>query len=228
MGYTLALALQNFSISNLFLSFRESLPSPAKIDSLIAQNEHRLGKVRLSPVVLLMMESVDILPRDESMLPYATLKMAERLVSLSHRNHSMLNEHLVGHVFTKLYARGVKPEDMDDAERAVLQRMLRRLLEMGASTAETRMVYQRIVDTELNIDSEILEILRSAKRAKFPEYFSFDGPAALHLNEDGGKSFPCPMGFTFMASLQRQHVFIAHFRPRLGSMSSDFRQIPPV
>ncbi|CCA74832.1 hypothetical protein PIIN_08801 [Serendipita indica DSM 11827] len=202
IGYTLALALQNFSISNLFLSFRESLPSFAKIDSLIAQNEHRLGKVRLSPVVLLMMECVEILPRDESMLPYATLKMVERLVSLSHRNHSMLNEaRLVEHIFTKLYARGVNVEDIDDAERAVLQRMLRRLLEMGASTAETRMIYQRMVDTDLNIDSEILEILRSAKRAKFPEYFSFDGPAALHLNEDGGKTFPCPIGFTFMANL---------------------------
>ncbi|KAG8823617.1 hypothetical protein FRC17_009281 [Serendipita sp. 399] len=144
VGYLLALCLHNFSVSNLFVDLRASLPSTAKIDSIIAQNEHRLGKVRLPAVVLVMMEMVDSMPRDDSMLPYATLKLVERLVSLNHRNHSMLNEAgLVQHVFAKLYARGTNVDEMDDAERSVLQRMLRRLLEMGASTAETRMIYQR-------------------------------------------------------------------------------------
>ena len=202
MGYLLALALQNFSLSNLFTNLRASLPTPAKIDSVIAQNEHRLGKVRLPQVILVMLKLVDILPRDESMQPYATLKVIERLVSLNHRNHSMLNEaHLTGFVFGKLY--GTKPTEglvADDAERSVLQRMLRRLLEMGASTAETRAIYQRAVDENLRVDAEILDILRSARRAKFPEYFSFDGPASMQLNEDGGRIFPCPMGFTFMVS----------------------------
>jgi hypothetical protein len=136
------------------------------------------------------------------MQPYATLKVIERLVSLNHRNHSMLNEaHLTGFVFGKLH--GTKPTEglvADDAERSVLQRTLRRLLEMGASTAEARAIYQRAVDENLRVDAEILDILRSARRAKFPEYFSFDGPASIQLNEDGGRTFPCPMGFTFMVS----------------------------
>lgn len=169
---------------------------------MIAQNEHRLGKVRLPQVVLIMIKLVDILPRDESMQPYTTLKVIERLVSLNHRNHSMLNEaNLTGFVFNKLY--GTKRTEelvIDDAERSVLQRMLRRLLEMGASTAEARAIYQRTVDEDLRIDAEILDILRSARRAKFPEYYSFDGPASIQLDEDGGKIFPCPMGFTFMVS----------------------------
>jgi len=202
MGYLLALALQNFSLSNLFTNLRASLPTPAKIDSIIAQNEHRLGKVRLPQVVLVMLKLVELLPRDESLQPYATLKVIERLVSLNHRNHSTLNEaQLTGFVFNKLY--GIKHgEELveDDAERSVLQRMLRRLLEMGASTSEARAIYQRAVDENLRIDAEVLDILRSARRAKFPEYFSFDGPASIQLNEDGGRTFPCPMGFTYMVS----------------------------
>ncbi|KAG8759860.1 hypothetical protein FRC14_004821 [Serendipita sp. 396] len=202
VGYLLALCLHNFSVSNLFVDLRASLPSTAKVDSIIGQNEYRLGKVRLPQIILVIMEMVDSLPRDDSLLPYATLKLVERLVSLNHRNHSMLNEvGLVRHVFSKLYARGINMDDIDDAERSVLQRMLRRLLEMGASTAETRTIYQRVVNPDLTIDGEILDILRSAKRAKFPEYFSFDGPASLQLNEDGGRTFPCPLGFTFMTWL---------------------------
>lgn len=203
MGYILALAVQNFSLSNFFTNLRASVASTAKIDSMVIQNEHRLGKVRLPEVVLVMFNLIDYLPRDESMLPYATLKLIERLVSLNHRNHSMLNEaHLVQAVFLRLYGRvnskGGEAEEMDDAERSVLHRTLRRLLEMGASTAETRMMYQRAVNENLIINSEVLDIIRSARRAKFPEYFSFDGPASLQLNEDGGKIFPCPMGFTYM------------------------------
>jgi hypothetical protein len=197
MGYILALAVQNFSISNLFTNLRASVPSIAMIDSMIVQNEHRFGKVRLPDVVIVMFNLVDYLPQDESMLPYTTLKVIERLVSLNHRNHSMLNEaHLIQFIFQRLYGR--EKSDMDDAERSVLQRTLRRLLEMGASTAETRTMYQRTVNENLVIDGEVLSIIRSAKRAKFPEYFSFDGPASLQLNEDGGRVFPCPMGFTYM------------------------------
>lgn len=199
MGYLLALSVQNFSLSNIFTTLRASVPSTAKIDSMIAQNEHRLGKVRLPDVVLIMVNLVVNLPRDESLLPYATLKLVERLISQNHRNHSMLNEaHLIGLIFERLY--GKEKVTIDDAERSVMQRTLRRLLEMGASTAETRTIYQRVVNDDLVIDGEILEILRSAKRAKFPQYYSFDGPASLQLNEDSGRVFPCPMGFTYMVS----------------------------
>lgn len=197
-GYLLALAVQNFSLSNLFTSFRTSLPSTAQIDSIIAQTEHRFGKIRSPQAILVMLKLINVTPRDEPMLPYSILKITDRLASASHRNLALLNG--VGTVqfaFDRLYGKEKENGD-DDAAKAVLQKLLRRLLEMGASTSEARAIYHRALKDDMTIDPEILEVLRSAKRAKWPEYFSFDGAASLELIEDGGRMLPCPTGFTFM------------------------------
>jgi hypothetical protein len=198
MGYLLALALQNFSISNLFSSIQDFSSSTAGIDSKIAQTEHRLGKIRLPQAVLILLKATDMLPSEEPMLRYATLKVIERLVALNYRNHALLNRAgLLQEIFDNLYS---KETTLNEAEKSVMLRTLRRLLEMGASTAEARSIYSKVVKADLTIDSEILEILKSAKRAKWPEYISFDGPASLQLGEDGGKMLPCPLGFTYMVS----------------------------
>lgn len=199
MGYLLALALQNFSIANLFGSIQNFQSSTAGVDSKIAQTEHRLGKIRLPQAILIMLKATDNLPSDEPMLRYASYKVIERLVTLNYRNHALLNRvGLLQQVFDNLYNR--TDITLNDAERSVMHRTLRRLLEMGASTGEARSIYSKVVKEDLSIDGEILEILKSAKRAKWPQYISFDGPAALQLVEDGGKMLPCPTGFTYMVS----------------------------
>lgn len=145
-------------------------------------------------------------PRDDSMIRYAVLKVTERLAVANHRNQAFLNgTGIVRHVFDKLYTTQDLP--LDGAERAVLQKILRRMLEMGASTADARHIYQRAIRKDLTIDGEVLEVLRTGQRAKWPEHFSFDGTAALQLKEDGGRMFPCPTGFTFMVGdlIQRLH-----------------------
>lgn len=145
-----------------------------------------------------MTKLIDIVPRDDSLLPYATLKVTERLAAFNHRNLALLNGvGLVQHVFDKLYGDHESPK-MGDAEQSVLQRLLRRLLEMGASTSEARTIFHGALTEEFKIDSEILEVLRSAKRAKWPEHFSFDGSSGIRLVEDGGRMLPCPTGLTYM------------------------------
>lgn len=197
MGYLLALSLQNFSIANLFASIQDFSSSTAGIDSKIAQTEHRLGKIRLPQAVLIMLKATDTLPSEEPMLRYAVLKVIERVTTLNYRNHALLNRvGLLQQLFDNLYNK--EGTSMNEAERSVMQRTLRRLLEMGASTGEARAIYCKAVKEDMKINSEILEILKSAKRAKWPEYLSFDGPASLQLLEDGGKMLPCPLGFTYM------------------------------
>lgn len=204
MGYLLALALQNFSMCDIFTSLRAPLPSTANIDSAIGQQEHQFSKIRAPQAVLIMLNLTAEAPRDDSLIHYAILKVTERLAAANHRNQALLNGiGIARHVFDKLYTPQSPP--LDDAERAVLQKLLRRMLEMGASTAHARHMYQRTLRKDLTIDEEILEVLRTGQRAKWPEHFSFDGTAALQLKEDGGRMFPCPTGFTFMVgnSLQR-------------------------
>jgi hypothetical protein len=64
---------------------------------------------------------------------------------------------------------------------------------------------------DLTIDGEVLEVLRTGQRAKWPEHFSFDGTAALQLKEDGGRMFPCPTGFTFMVGNSMQSPRTPYF-----------------
>jgi hypothetical protein len=211
MGYLLALALQNFSMCDIFASLRTSPPSTANIDSAIGQQEHRFGKIRAPQAVLIMLNLTTEVPLDNSMIRYAILKVTERLAAANHRNQALLNgTGIVRHVFDKLYT--AQNPQLDVADRAVLQKLLRRMLEMGASTADARHIYQRTMRQDLTIDGEILEVLRTGQRAKWPEHFSFDGTAALQLKEDGGRMFPCPTGFTFMVGNPIQ---------RLGSHTSD-------
>ena len=142
MGYLLALALQNFSMCDIFTSLRTSPPSTANIDSAIGQQEHRFGKIRAPQAILIMLNLTTEVPRDNSMIRYAILKVTERLAAASHRNQALLNgTGIVRHVFDRLYTAQNLP--LDDAERAVLQKLLRRMLEMGASTADGRHIYQR-------------------------------------------------------------------------------------
>ena len=203
MGYLLALALQNFAMCDIFTSLRSPLPSTANIDSAIGQQEHQFGKISAPQAVLIMLNLTAKMSRDDSLIHYAILKVTERLAAANHRNQAVLNGiGIVRHVFDKLYTAQSPP--LDDAERAVLQRLLRRMLEMGTSTADARHIYQRTLRKDLTIDGEVLEVLRTGQRAKWPEHFSLNRTAALQLKEDGGRMFPCPTGFTFMVGNSMQ------------------------
>jgi hypothetical protein len=104
MGYLLALALQNFSMCDIFTSLRTPLPSTANIDSAIGQQEHRFGKIRAPQAVLIMLNLTTEVPRDDSKIHYAILKVTERLAAANHRNQALLNGiGIVRHVFDKLY-----------------------------------------------------------------------------------------------------------------------------
>jgi hypothetical protein len=224
MGYLLALALQNFSLCNTFTSLRTSPPSTTNIDSAIGQQEHRLGKICAPRAVLIMLNLTADVLRDDPMIRYAVLKVTERLAAANHRNQALLNGiGIVRHVFDQLYTTQSPP--LDDAERAVLQKLLRRMLEMGASTADARHIYQRALRTDLTIDREVLEILKTGQRAKWPEHFSFDGTAALQLKEDGGRMFPCPTGFTFMVGNPMQ--LLSYSTINFSSIDLDLRRKVP-
>ena len=77
MGYLLALALQHFSMCDIFTSLWTSPPSTANLDSAIGQQEHRFGKIRAPQAVLIMLNLTTEVPRDNSMIPYAILKVTE-------------------------------------------------------------------------------------------------------------------------------------------------------
>lgn len=123
---------------------------------------------------------------------------------------------------------GVTEGRLPSQHRKVMQRLLRRLLEMGARTEEMRGIFQSVVvlkkdpptgkgkqiedksvengeaaenvgegKVEYALDSEVLEVLRTGMKTRWPEHFSMEGRAAVKFVEEGVRGLPSN-GFTFM------------------------------
>ncbi|KAJ3506661.1 hypothetical protein NLJ89_g6748 [Agrocybe chaxingu] len=127
---------------------------------------------------------------------YALYKLLELLYAVNHRNGGVLSSlGLVDGVFTRFgeVRRALKDAEDDavreqlEKEKHVLQRLLRRLLEMGASTSEARRIFQAAVeerDGKERLDPEILEVLRFGMKSRWVEHFALEGQAALVLSDE--------------------------------------------
>ncbi|PPQ94175.1 hypothetical protein CVT25_003811 [Psilocybe cyanescens] len=130
---------------------------------------------------------------------YALYKLFEGLFGVSHRNAGVLSSlGIVGDVFRRFRA-AKKGGESRDKERHILQKLLRRLLEMGATTTEARGLFEAaIVDEKL--DPEILDVVRFGMKSRWVEHFSMEGAAAVVLGDsDTNKWKTLPKeGLTFL------------------------------
>ncbi|KAJ3833898.1 hypothetical protein F5878DRAFT_545746 [Lentinula raphanica] len=167
-------------------------------------------------------------PASNFTITFPTLKLLDVLASANHRNRAILS---VGEVIRPLlvhyrtlcrdlqesrHAKGTGTEEMERTkkEKALTQKLLKKLLEMGASPAIARGLFQRVVTVkdvgDDKIDTDILDLLRSSMKSRWVEHFSLTGRAGMSFQtpppEKGYKSskgvgvgLP-PTGFTFMVS----------------------------
>lgn len=125
---------------------------------------------------------------------YALYKLFELLFAASHRNGAILSSlEIVGPVFRHL-------KEAKDKEKQVLQKLLRKLLEMGASTAEARTLFQasiQVSDCD-KLDLDVLDVIRFGMKSRWVEHFSMEGAAGVTL-QGGWKTVPKD-GMTFLVS----------------------------
>ena len=209
MGFLLSLSLCDFSLSNFFSSLRGI--SHDAIDAKIG--EFHLGTIKYPEALTILWNLA--LPQltgassdlDEYHPPrYALFKLFELLFQVNHRNHAILcGLGLIKSVFARFYETR-KNAGVLEKERHVLQKLLRRLLEMGATTTEARGIFQKAVmlkevdgKSDEVLDGEILEVVRFGMKSRWLEHFSMETPAAIVVRDDRFKGLPAT-GFTFMVS----------------------------
>lgn len=200
-GFLLSLALANFSICNAFQSFR----NPKSRESELSRFEQRIGVIVLPQAILAITKLLVHIPEKDNILPYCTFRIIERLAMFSHRNQASLNAlGLGGILFERLYSLAPSHTISPQTEM-IMQKLLKRMLGIGASTQDVRVMFKKVVRDGDTLESHILEILRMSMRVKWPEHFSLNGTASIELREAGGKGMFSPQGFTFMvrASLER-------------------------
>ncbi|KAF5370942.1 hypothetical protein D9615_009793 [Tricholomella constricta] len=195
LGLILSLAINNFDASNIFSSFRATPED--ELEFAIAGIEARLGIIRRPGAILILWNAIPQITAGDDSMRYAILKLFELLSHVSHRNQAILSTlGLVKSLFQRYYATRNDPT-VPEKERYILQKLLRRLLDMGATTSEARLIFQKAIKEDRTLDTEILDVIRFGIKSRWLEHFSMESPAALVLHEEGLRGVPVT-GFTFM------------------------------
>ena len=188
------MSLNDFSIAGIFNTLQSA--SADEVDAKIKEIESRLIIIRQPDAVRLLWNSSHHLTEDSPVMRYAIFKLFELLSAACHRNHAMLSNMGIVESLLHQYFELRRTKGVSDQERQLAQRLLRRLLELGASTKEARFLFQRAVTEEGALDLETLEVIRAAMKSRWLEHFSLESPASMIMVHEGARGVPST-GFTF-------------------------------
>ncbi|KAF9014685.1 beach-domain-containing protein [Hymenopellis radicata] len=195
LGFLLSMSLNDFALSGLFTSLRGL--SMDQVDTKIQEFESRLIIIRQPDAIRLLWDSAPRLVDGSPVMRYAIYKLFELLCASCHRNHATLSTMGLVESLLSQYFQLRDDKNASDKERQVAQRLLRRLLELGAYTDEARRLFQRTINAEdQTLDLETLEIVRAAMKSRWLEHFSLESPAELCMEHTGTRGVPST-GFTF-------------------------------
>jgi hypothetical protein len=217
LGLLLSFAIHDFDLSGIFTKLRETPEDD--MDVAITGFEKHLRTIRHPGAILILWEAIPHLAVNDTKMRYSVFKLFELLSRASHRNQAILSSlGLVKSVFSRFYESRNKSE-VAEKERYILQKFLRRLLDMGATTLEARVIFQKALKEDETLDTEILDTIRFGIKSRWLEHFSMESPATLSLKEESMRGMP-PTGFTFMvgAVLHQKLVQLTErVRPGFGS-----------
>jgi hypothetical protein len=189
------LALHNFSVSGIFDGLQGT--NQAEVDSRLCDIGPRLGRVIQPGAIRVLWDILPQLPGEDPALRYAIYKLFEQLIYLNHRNQVVFSGLGLVKPLLDLLNGHKSHSTANDKERNVLQKLLRRILDIGATTADFRLIFQQVVKDDDTLDTDVLEIIRAGMKARWPEHFSMESSAALILKEEGIRGMPMT-GFTYM------------------------------
>ncbi|KAF9067929.1 beach-domain-containing protein [Rhodocollybia butyracea] len=202
LGFLLSFALCEFSASGIFCSLLTFGPKLANTNATI----HHPGAIYLL---------WNFLPKS-----YASYKLLELLAGINHRNRAILSVPEVVQPLLDHLSRVTEKR-----EKTVVQRLSRKLLDMGASPTVARGMFQRAIKEDGALDMELLELIRAGMKSRWLEHFSFRSSAELVFTQEGIKSLPVT-GFTFMIWLwiekfPRTNTSQLIFAARVSGMQGD-------
>jgi len=209
-SHLLSLALEDFAAPfDAFFSFAEGMDLEVvdkKIGEVKAMKESvdiNGGRrmIRHAPAIRLLWDFVHNSGQRQTC--YALYKVLEVLFGACHRNGCVLSSlAIVGDVFKRFQDVRLSlnvtddHQDSDESEKEkinlekekhVLQRLLRRLLELGANTTEARRIFQAAViheDGKEKLDTDILEVIRFGMKSRWVGHFSLEGRASVVITDE--------------------------------------------
>ncbi|KAF7319608.1 hypothetical protein HMN09_00301200 [Mycena chlorophos] len=191
MGLLLSFSFRNFSLAGTFKAIR-GLPV-SDVEPTLRDVVSRLGGIKRPGAMALLVRFAPQLIKEDPTMRFGVYKLYELLANLTHRNHVVFSSFDLEKGLLERFCAPGTPE----IERNVLQKLTRRLLDMGATPAVARFLFQRVVREDDTLDAELLEVIRYGMKSRWLEHLSLESPASLFLTEENVKGLPVG-GFTFM------------------------------
>ena len=246
LGFLVSLAVHNFSLSGMFLCPDDFVYE--EVDVQLQNSEPMLKFIRHPGAFRVLFLSMQRFPEPKAArLRYTTLRLLERLTWHSHRNHAVLTSlDLIGPLFSLYYSSAGESAQIQlpKQERQAVVKLLKRLMELGSDTTVARTMFQKGINENETLNSEVLEVLRTGTKTRWPEHLSMEGPAAISV-PNKSRGLPST-GFTLMLWLRIErfpvdkpqdlfsfqaggsHVFSLQIHPKgvLGCQSAGARELP--
>lgn len=182
-GFLLSVACRNFAFSNVFTTLR----SQANMDlSDYASENWTLKNAKFYTLLVTLLPKV---PCGDTFLPKAADALTESFMLANHRNKALLSS---TQLFRPLFDRFLQ-------SGAPNVKLLKRLVEIGAETKDVRYLFQHVIQRDGTLHADILEVIRSGMKAKWPAHFSLEGLAAVQFTDKNVKGLPSA-GLTFMVT----------------------------
>lgn len=180
MGLLISFAIQDFSLSDYYQPGQSDVP---KVQA-------RLDVIRQPGGIQVLWDSLADMPLESRDV---TLQALEYLTSQCLRNRATLNNLNIASSLLQFFL----ASPPDSRERRRVQKTLRRVLELGVSVSEARLILQSVALPDDQLHPEVLEIVRGAARGRWPTHISFMSPASLSFSHSGVRALPYA-GFTYM------------------------------
>ncbi|KAG8791696.1 hypothetical protein FRC12_008394, partial [Ceratobasidium sp. 428] len=113
-------------------------------------------------------------------ISYALAKLLERLAAASYANRAALSQTgIVQLVWNRLFpvsSKSTSPVPLSPPESIVLQKLLRRILELGSPLDDLKLLFKRAADPAVSVKA--LALLKGNPNARWPSFLAFRGEEA--------------------------------------------------
>ncbi|KAG9085009.1 hypothetical protein FRC06_003772 [Ceratobasidium sp. 370] len=163
---------------------------PTFIDPLVSEQDTTSARMTHPDAVLILLRLAWSLPLPtRSHISYALAKLIDRLMAASYANRAALSQagivHLVWDRVFPVSGKSTSPDPVSLPESIVLQKLLRRILDLGSPLDDLKLLFKRTADPAVAVKA--LGLLKGNPNARWPGFLAFRGEeAGLDVKQVGG------------------------------------------
>lgn len=171
------------------------------LETTINEFRPRLGMIRRPEAISVLWKFIPRFDSTDKSIRYGVFKLFELLAHACHRNQVILSTcGFVDFLLSHFLEARTDATQFSDKEKHVVQKLLKRLLDMGTTTSAARILFQRAIKDDESLDAEVLDIIRAGMKSRWLEHLSLESPASLAMTQEAVKGLPAT-GFSLTVRL---------------------------